>query len=375
MDAFGTQMSMESFSMASIKLHNLTKTFDDGLTAVDNLNLDIEDGEFVVFVGPSGCGKSTTLRMIAGLESVTSGTISIGDRVVNSVAPKDRDIAMVFQNYALYPHLSVGENMGFALRMSKMPVKERDERVFEAATMLGLENILSKKPGQLSGGQRQRVALGRAVVRKPAVFLFDEPLSNLDPDRRASTRAEIRRIQRELGTTTVYVTHDHEEAMALGDKIVIMENGLLQQSGSPKEIFANPKNQFVGTFLGSPRMNILPAIFEPESGMAFVSISVGDSVVKLQIPDGQVPAELQPGLPLSLGVRPHLLGLMDASSSHCVEIEGTVVDIERLGFAVDVHIKIGDHTLLARLPSECNLDVHDSVKLGLDPRRVHIFTK
>ncbi len=365
---------MGSFSMASIKLQNLTKTFDDGLTAVDNLDLEIKDGEFVVFVGPSGCGKSTTLRMIAGLESVTSGTISIGDRVVNTVAPKDRDIAMVFQNYALYPHLSVGENMGFALRMSKMPVEQRQARVQEAAKMLGLEEILDKKPGQLSGGQRQRVALGRAVVRKPAVFLFDEPLSNLDPDRRASTRAEIRRIQRELGTTTVYVTHDHEEAMALGDKIVIMENGLLQQSGPPKQIFENPKNQFVGTFLGSPRMNILPATFESIDGKPIVSIKVGDEVVKLEVPTELVPAVIKSEGAISIGIRPHVIGLIENSPSQCIPIQGAVVDIERLGFAVDAHIKLGNHTILARIPGDSSLNVNDAVTLGLDPARIHLFT-
>jgi len=361
--------------MASIRLQNLTKTFGDGLTAVDDLNLDIEDGEFVVFVGPSGCGKSTTLRMIAGLESVTSGTISIGDRVVNTVAPKDRDIAMVFQNYALYPHLSVGENMGFALRMSKMPKDQRQECVLEAAKMLGLEDILNKKPGQLSGGQRQRVALGRAVVRKPAVFLFDEPLSNLDPDRRASTRAEIRRIQRELGTTTVYVTHDHEEAMALGDKIVIMDEGLLQQAGPPKELFENPANLFVGTFLGSPRMNIIPARFGSEDGHPKVTIRVGNTEISMPIDSSQVPQSLQSGDSVSIGIRPHQIGLLDSGTSRSVPIEGSVMDIERLGSSVDVHIRFGDHTLLARIPGDSRIHVDDSVRVGFDPSGVHLFSE
>ncbi len=359
--------------MASIQLQNLTKTFGDGLTAVDDLDLVIEDGEFVVFVGPSGCGKSTTLRMIAGLETVTSGTITIGDRVVNSVAPKDRDIAMVFQNYALYPHLSIEDNMGFALRMSKMSKAERKERVLEAAKMLGLEQILSKKPGQLSGGQRQRVALGRAVVRKPAVFLFDEPLSNLDPDRRASTRAEIRRIQRELGTTTVYVTHDHEEAMALGDKIVLMDEGLLQQVGPPNELFDRPANKFVGTFLGSPKMNIIPAVLEFNTEGASAVFGSGEGEVKLPLSKGQVPSGLRSGDRVSVGVRPHLIMPIGSACSGSIPIKGTVTDLERLGFAADVHISIESQTLLARVAGEFEVGLGDRVQFAIDPTKIHIF--
>jgi len=359
--------------MASIRLQNLTKTFDDGLTAVDNLNLDIKDGEFVVFVGPSGCGKSTTLRMIAGLESISSGTISIGDRVVNTVAPKDRDIAMVFQNYALYPHLSVGENMGFALRMSKMPKEERQEHVLEAAKMLGLEDILNKKPGQLSGGQRQRVALGRAVVRKPSVFLFDEPLSNLDPDRRASTRAEIRRIQRELGTTTVYVTHDHEEAMALGDKIVIMDEGLLQQAGPPSELFNEPVNKFVGTFLGSPKMNIIPAILDRNNENVAGTFTAGATKIRLPLGSEQIPANLSSGDEIALGVRPHLIEPMGATKPGSILLTGDVTDIERLGFALDVHISIGSQTLLARMSGNFDFTINDQIQFAIDPTKVHVF--
>ncbi len=358
--------------MASITLNNLTKTFGDGLTAVDNLNLEIKDGEFVVFVGPSGCGKSTTLRMIAGLESVSSGTISIGDRVVNTVAPKDRDIAMVFQNYALYPHLSVEDNMGFALRMSKMPKDERSARVREAAKMLGLESILEKKPGQLSGGQRQRVALGRAVVRKPSVFLFDEPLSNLDPDRRASTRAEIRRIQRELGTTTVYVTHDHEEAMALGDQIVLLDEGVLQQAGPPGALFNQPANQFVGTFLGSPKMNILSATLDRSGDQPVALIDCGQpSKLSIELDGSRVPKHADHGSSVSIGLRPHCIGLGDHGSA---VMEGRVSDIERLGFAVDLHIEVGPHTLLARVSGDCPLGVGDTGRFGFDPSAVHVFS-
>lgn len=359
--------------MAPIQIQNLTKIFDDGLTAVNNLNLDIQDGEFVVFVGPSGCGKSTTLRMIAGLEKISSGTISIGDRVVNTVAPKERDIAMVFQNYALYPHLSVEENMGFALRMSKMPKDHRQARVREAAQMLGLENILNKKPGQLSGGQRQRVALGRAVVRKPAVFLFDEPLSNLDPDRRASTRAEIRRIQRELGTTTVYVTHDHEEAMALGDKIVIMNEGLLQQAGSPSELFDKPTNKFVGSFLGSPKMNIIPAVYELENGNPSATFSTKTAKVRLPLTIEQIPAGIETGTQIDLGIRPHLIRPMTDTCAGSIGIDGRVTDLERLGFAMDLHFSLSDQTLLARVSCDFAVNINDEVRFSIDPSKVHVF--
>jgi multiple sugar transport system ATP-binding protein len=359
--------------MASITLNNLTKTFGDGFTAVQNLNLEIKDGEFVVFVGPSGCGKSTTLRMIAGLESVSSGTISIGDRVVNTVAPKDRDIAMVFQNYALYPHLSVEDNMGFALRMSKMPKDERAARVLEAAKMLGLEDILNKKPGQLSGGQRQRVALGRAVVRKPAVFLFDEPLSNLDPDRRASTRAEIRRIQRELGTTTVYVTHDHEEAMALGDQIVLLDEGVLQQAGSPGELFDQPANQFVGTFLGAPKMNILPATLDRGGDRVIARVDCGGSQLQIQLDDARVPVRADHGDRVSIGIRPHCIRIEEGASQSRASFQGRVCDMERLGFAVDLHIEVGPHTLLARVGGDCALYVGDTSTFAFDPSMAHAF--
>lgn len=359
--------------MASISLNNLTKTFADGFTAVDNLNLDIKDGEFVVFVGPSGCGKSTTLRMIAGLESVSSGSITIGDREVSKVAPKDRDIAMVFQNYALYPHLSVEDNMGFALRMSKMPKDQRAERVLEAAKMLGLEDILNKKPGQLSGGQRQRVALGRAVVRKPAVFLFDEPLSNLDPDRRASTRAEIRRIQRELGTTTVYVTHDHEEAMALGDQIVLLDEGVLQQAGPPGELFDQPANKFVGTFLGAPKMNILPATIDRRGDRVIAHVDCIDSRLDIQLDDSRVPARADHGDQVSIGIRPHCIGISEGGSESQASFQGRVSDMERLGFAVDLHIQVGPHTLLARVSGGCDLKVGDASTFSFDTSMAHAF--
>jgi multiple sugar transport system ATP-binding protein len=248
--------------MAEIVLDNVTKRYPDGYEAVKGMNLDIKDGEFVILVGPSGCGKSTALRMIAGLEDITGGELRIGDNVVNQKAPKDRDIAMVFQNYALYPHMTVRENMGFALKLAKVDQAEIDRKVDEAADVLDLKQHLDRKPANLSGGQRQRVAMGRAIVRDPAAFLMDEPLSNLDAKLRVQMRTEVSRIQQRLGTTTVYVTHDQTEAMTLGDRVAVMRSGELQQVGSPMELYNEPKNLFVAGFIGSPAMNFMPATVE-----------------------------------------------------------------------------------------------------------------
>ena len=268
--------------MAEIVLDQVTKRFPDGALAVDNISLDIADGEFVILVGPSGCGKSTTLNMIAGLEDITEGELRIGGKVVNNAAPKDRDIAMVFQSYALYPHMTVRENMGFALKLAKTPQKVIDEKVNEAARVLDLTQHLDRRPANLSGGQRQRVAMGRAIVRDPAAFLMDEPLSNLDAKLRVQMRTEVSRLQRRLGTTTVYVTHDQTEAMTLGDRVAVMRNGLLQQVGSPQELYDRPDNLFVAGFIGSPAMNFLPSVVENNT---------------LHTPLGDVPltGRLQPG--------------------------------------------------------------------------------
>src|SRR3954449_12596486 len=248
--------------MAAITLNDVNKIYDDGTRAVSDLNLDVEDGELVVFVGPSGCGKSTALRMIAGLEEVSEGEIKIGDRVVNNLRPRDRDVAMVFQNYALYPHMTVAENIGFALRMRKVPKDEARRRVEETAKILGLAEHLGRKPRQLSGGQRQRVAMGRAIVREPHVFLMDEPLSNLDAKLRVQMRAEISRIQRQLRVTTVYVTHDQVEAMTMGDRVAVLRRGLLQQFDAPQRLYEQPANLFVASFIGSPAMNVLEGSLE-----------------------------------------------------------------------------------------------------------------
>src|SRR5215211_7925726 len=266
--------------MAEIKLDHITKRYPDGYEAVKDMNLDIGDGEFVILVGPSGCGKSTALRMVAGLEDITEGELRIGEEVVNDRAPKDRDIAMVFQNYALYPHMSVRDNMGFALKLRGAPKEEIDNKVEEAARILDLQPHLDRKPSQLSGGQRQRVAMGRAIVRNPKAFLMDEPLSNLDAKLRVQMRTEVSRIQQRLGTTTIYVTHDQTEAMTLGDRVAVMRSGLLQQVGSPMELYNDPVNLFVAGFIGSPAMNFMPATVE------------GDSV-KLPIGDVRLPQELR----------------------------------------------------------------------------------
>jgi multiple sugar transport system ATP-binding protein len=283
--------------MASITLDNITKRYPDGFEAVKDMNLEIKDGEFVILVGPSGCGKSTALRMIAGLEDITDGELRIGDDVVNDKAPRDRNIAMVFQNYALYPHMSVRDNMGFALKLKRVDKGEIDQKVTEAAKVLDLEQHLDRKPSQLSGGQRQRVAMGRAIVRDPSVFLMDEPLSNLDAKLRVAMRTEVSRIQQRLGTTTVYVTHDQTEAMTLGDRVAVMRAGVVQQVGSPMELYNYPVNLFVAGFVGSPAMNFMPATVE-------------DDTVKLPIADVKLPKELHDavrehsGRQLIAGVRP-----------------------------------------------------------------------
>jgi multiple sugar transport system ATP-binding protein len=264
--------------MAQISMNGLTKRYPDGYEAVRDMDLDIQDGEFVILVGPSGCGKSTALRMIAGLEDITEGELRIGEEVVNDRAPKDRDIAMVFQNYALYPHMSVRDNMAFALKLRGTDKAEVDQKVTEAARVLDLEQHLDRKPSQLSGGQRQRVAMGRAIVRDPAAFLMDEPLSNLDAKLRVAMRTEVSRLQKRLGTTTVYVTHDQTEAMTLGDRVAVMRAGTLQQVGSPMELYNDPVNLFVAGFIGSPAMNFMPA-------------TVDGDVVKLPIGDVRLPAE------------------------------------------------------------------------------------
>jgi multiple sugar transport system ATP-binding protein len=306
--------------MAAIRFEEVSKVFADGTRAVDAIDLTVEVGDFMVLVGPSGCGKTTALRMVAGLEEISDGTIRIGDQTVNDVSPKDRDVAMVFQNYALYPHMTVAENLAFGLKLRKLGKSEIARRVRDAAAALDLEEQLERKPKALSGGQRQRVALGRAIVREPAAFLMDEPLSNLDAALRVQTRAEILKLQKRLGTTTIYVTHDQVEAMTMGDRIAVMRKGVLQQLGTPEELYTRPANTFVATFIGSPAMNLVPA----------TSVGVG--------PDSHL-----------VGFRPEHVRL-GGPEPGSFGFEATVEVVEYLGDEQLVHLRLGDRTLVAKLP-------------------------
>jgi multiple sugar transport system ATP-binding protein len=328
--------------VAEITLESLTKIYPDGTKAVSDLQLDVPSGEFVVFVGPSGCGKTTALRMVAGLESITSGRVMIDGQVVNDLPPKDRDIAMVFQNYALYPHMNAAKNMGFPLKMRGLPSGEIDIRVREAARILGLEDSLHKKPRTLSGGQRQRVAMGRAIVRNPQAFLMDEPLSNLDAKLRVEMRAEISRIQRDLGVTTIYVTHDQVEAMTMGDRVAVMRGGLLQQIAIPKELYERPRNLFVAEFIGSPAMNLVMARVERSNGD--LCAAFGQHRLRLE----QTTLERHPGLSayegrdVVLGIRPE--DMEDAAvlrETHPDRVISVVCDIrEDMGSEVYVHFNV-----------------------------------
>ncbi|MBK7406175.1 MAG: sn-glycerol-3-phosphate ABC transporter ATP-binding protein UgpC [Phycisphaerales bacterium] len=356
--------------MAQVNLQHVRKLYDS-VEAVRDFSLDIADGEFVVLVGPSGCGKSTTLRMIAGLEEITEGTIRIGDRVVNDVHPKDRDIAMVFQNYALYPHMTVEQNMAFALKLRKTPKAEIQRRVGEAARMLGIEPLLKRKPRQLSGGQRQRVAVGRAIVREPKAFLFDEPLSNLDAKLRVTTRAELKALHQRLKTTTVYVTHDQEEAMTLGDRIVVMADGITQQQGTPFDVYQNPVNRFVASFIGTPPMNFIDGSI----------VRVGDDLY-FRDRDGAVNLRADPahraclmdaaGSPVVLGVRPQALALANAPEEGRT-IAATISVIELLGDEMDVTCPLGARTLIARIRARPGFRPGAPIQLGVDAARAHYF--
>jgi multiple sugar transport system ATP-binding protein len=382
--------------MAQITLDHVTKRYPDGYEAVKDMSLEIQDGEFVILVGPSGCGKSTALRMIAGLEDITDGELRIGDQVVNEKAPKDRDIAMVFQNYALYPHMTVRDNMGFALKLRGVDKKEIDEKVGEAARILDLEQHLDRKPANLSGGQRQRVAMGRAIVRDPAAFLMDEPLSNLDAKLRVQMRTEVSRIQQRLGTTTVYVTHDQTEAMTLGDRVAVMRSGELQQVGSPMELYNDPVNLFVAGFIGSPAMNFMPATIE------------GD-VVKLPFGDVPLPEELREsvretgGKPLLAGVRPEdfeTAALVGDARDRGSTFTATIDVLESMGSELYAHFKVeSDHSIesaelrelaedagggevpmageegqiVARLDPASDIKQGQEAELWVDATRLHLF--
>jgi len=343
---------------------------------VSDFNLEIAEGEFVVFVCPSGCGKSTTLRMIAGLEEVTAGTIQIGDRVVNDVAPKDRDIAMVFQSYALYPHMSVYDNMAFGLKLRKRPKAEIDRRVKEAAELLGLQNLLQRKPKQLSGGQRQRVALGRAIVREPQVFLMDEPLSNLDAKLRVETRAGLIKLHQRLLTTTVYVTHDQTEAMTMGHRIAVLLDGVLQQLETPQTLYDRPANLFVAGFIGSPAMNFFPGQLTSDNGGQ--DLWVQTSGLKLKVPeDMRAKLGSQNGREIVFGVRPeHIhskLEVPNADPSRTASVSVSVV--EPLGSEVYAYMSANGHEFIARMDATAKQQPGQTIETVFDTEHLHVFDK
>ncbi|HET7676925.1 MAG TPA: sn-glycerol-3-phosphate ABC transporter ATP-binding protein UgpC [Candidatus Limnocylindrales bacterium] len=355
--------------MATVTFDHVWKRYGD-VVAVNDLNLEIQDGEFMVLVGPSGCGKTTSLRMIAGLEEVSEGTLKIGDRVVNDLAPKDRDVAMVFQSYALYPHMSVYDNLAFGLKLRKIPKPEIDRRVREAAKTIQLENLLDRKPKQLSGGQRQRVALGRAIVREPAVFLMDEPLSNLDAKLRVQTRAEIARLHQRLKTTIVYVTHDQVEAMTMGDRIAVMNNGLLQQVGPPQQLYDKPVNKFVAGFIGSPAMNFLPVTLERDGDR----LTLKASGVDLPVPE-KFRAALGPttGRSLTAGIRPEHFDVGAPQGSNEAAVRATCDVVEFLGNEELLHLRLGEADIVAIVDSAHRIRPGDVVDFKVILDKVHLF--
>ncbi|MCR4405094.1 MAG: sn-glycerol-3-phosphate ABC transporter ATP-binding protein UgpC [Candidatus Acetothermia bacterium] len=361
--------------MAEVVIKEVTKKFGD-FVAVNSIDLRVEDREFVVLVGPSGCGKTTTLRMVAGLEEVTAGEIYIGDRLVNNVPPKDRDIAMVFQNYALYPHMNVYNNMAFGLRLRKFPKKEIDRRVREAAELLGISDKLKSKPKELSGGQRQRVALGRAIVRSPKVFLFDEPLSNLDAKLRVQMRAELQKLHHELRTTTIYVTHDQVEAMTLGERVAVMKDGLLQQYDDPQRIYDHPVNAFVAGFIGSPAMNFLPAELAAHDSKVYVS-SPGFKLLLPQERATRLKGYL--GREVLFGIRPENLKALEMLPG-CDPRAETVLEAqvrvrEPLGDELIIYAETGGAELVARLDPRVRVEIGQPIKLVAEMEFSHIFDK
>ena len=369
--------------MAGLTLKGIYKKYPGGVVAVSDVNLEIRDKEFIVLVGPSGCGKSTTLRMIAGLEEISEGELYIGDRLVNDIAPKDRDIAMVFQNYALYPHMTVFDNMAFGLKLRKVPKDEIERKVNEAAKILDLTHLLDRKPKAMSGGQRQRVALGRAIVRSPKVFLLDEALSNLDAKLRAQMRTEIAKIHKKLGTTFIYVTHDQTEAMTMGDRIVCMKDGFIQQVDTPQNLYENPTNKFVAGFLGSPQMNFVDAVLKEEYGQFIVEFGSEDTKssrgVKYQIivPESKVNDELSNyvGKEIILGVRPEAIHdeEMYLSNATTGVIDTNVEITEMMG--AETYLLCEGIPLTARVSPRSTARPGDDIKVAIDPNRIHIFDK
>jgi multiple sugar transport system ATP-binding protein len=394
-------VSSSAAAPASVTFAEVTKVYD-GVTAVKDLSLEVSNGEFMVLVGPSGCGKTTALRMVAGLEEITAGEILIGDRVVNDVDPRGRDVAMVFQNYALYPHMTVFENIAFGLRARHAPKGEIRGRVERVGKVLGLGDLLDRKPRQLSGGQRQRVAMGRAIVRDPRVFLMDEPLSNLDARLRVQMRAEVARVQRDLGVTTIYVTHDQVEAMTMGDRVAVMRGGVLQQTGEPQSVFDRPVNLFVASFIGSPPMNLVQGRLEERGDALAVNIGEQEIVVPSDVAVGRRGLSRYVGRAVGLGIRPE--HLRDATGESTARLRGTVRATEALGSELLVHFDVeaapvlteevrevaGDvdaaalerlesealerrTVLIARLEAQPSPSIDATIEIGVDTRRLHFF--
>jgi multiple sugar transport system ATP-binding protein len=355
--------------MATVTFDHVFKRYGD-VVAVNDFTLEIQDEEFLVLVGPSGCGKTTALRMIAGLEEISEGTVKIGDRVVNDLAPKDRDVAMVFQSYALYPHMSVFDNLAFGLKLRKVPKAEIDKRVREAAGTIELTNLLDRKPKQLSGGQRQRVALGRAIVREPAVFLMDEPLSNLDAKLRVQTRAEIARLHQRLRTTVVYVTHDQVEAMTMGDRIAVMNSGLLQQVGPPQELYERPINKFVAGFIGSPAMNFVNVEVNKDDGKTVLR---ADNL-ELPLPDRLQSAVDSGGKELTVGFRPEHFEIVDGKApGPGATLRATCDVVEFLGNEELLHVRVGEHDLVAIVDASHRVKPGDALDLHVPLEKIHLF--
>ncbi|MBQ8519420.1 MAG: sn-glycerol-3-phosphate ABC transporter ATP-binding protein UgpC [Agathobacter sp.] len=360
--------------MASLSLKNICKVYDNGFEAVKDFNLEVEDKEFIIFVGPSGCGKSTTLRMIAGLEDISSGEFRIDGKLMNDVEPKDRDIAMVFQNYALYPHMTVFDNMAFALKLRKVPKDEIKAKVEEAARILDLEKLLDRKPKALSGGQRQRVAMGRAIVRNPKVFLMDEPLSNLDAKLRVQMRAEIAALHNRLGVTIIYVTHDQTEAMTLGTRIVVLKDGVIMQVDSPQKLYNEPNNLFVAGFIGSPQMNFVDATVEVSGDKA--TLVFGDFKVELPADKAKkVIAGGYAGKTVVMGIRPEDISNDADELAKWPNVSSIVTNNELLGAESMVYFTVAGANMSARVPASTNAKYNDPITLCINPDKVHVFDK
>ena len=360
--------------MASLSLKNICKKYENGFEAVKDFNLEVQDKEFIIFVGPSGCGKSTTLRMIAGLEDISSGEFRIDGKLMNDVEPKDRDIAMVFQNYALYPHMTVAENMAFALKLRKVPKDEIKAKVEEAARILDLEKLLDRKPKALSGGQRQRVAMGRAIVRSPKVFLMDEPLSNLDAKLRVQMRAEIAALHNRLGVTIIYVTHDQTEAMTLGTRIVVLKDGVIMQVDSPQKLYNEPNNLFVAGFIGSPQMNFVDAVVEVKGDKA--SLVFGE--FRVDLPEAKAKKLISRGYTgktVVMGIRPEDISNDPENLAKWPNIKSIVTNNELLGSESMVYYSVAGANMSARVPASTNAKYNDPITLAINPEKVHVFDK